>query len=159
MIVVRHQAIGVAEPVESFSSLSEYLEELLAIGVVEEDALICVTTGCDVVHHPFVFDPQRLLDDLTTTIASLKKKEQKCITQAKKLIAKEEVAAQSFQILQTVPGVGPVTAIALLTLFRRHLNTNRKQIVALAGRCGRKVEPPEVLSLGSESGRITSTER
>ena len=77
--------------------------------------------------------PQELLTELTETITSLKKKERECISRAKKLIVKEEVTAQSFQVLQTVPGVGPVTAIALLTLFRRYLNTNRKQIVALAG--------------------------
>jgi transposase len=33
----------------------------------------------------------------------------------------------------TIPGVGPVTAITLLALFRRYPETNRKQIVALAG--------------------------
>ena len=58
VVVVRHQTIGMTEPVESRNSLSEYLEELLAIGVVEKDILICITAGSDVIHRAWVFDPQ-----------------------------------------------------------------------------------------------------
>ena len=77
--------------------------------------------------------PRELLSELTETITSLKEKEQECIARAKKLIEEEGSAAESLQVLMTIPGVGPVTAITLLALFRRYPGTNRKQIVALAG--------------------------
>ena len=76
---------------------------------------------------------RELLSELTETITSLKEKEQECIAQAKKLIEEEKEAAQSLQVLLSIPGVGPITAITLLILFRRYPGTNRKQIVALAG--------------------------
>ncbi len=75
--------------------------------------------------------PKEVLEELTETVTSLKEKEQECITQAQKLIKEEEAAAQSFQVLMSIPGVGPVTAITLVALFRRYPGTNRKQIVAL----------------------------
>ncbi len=77
--------------------------------------------------------PGELLAELAETIASLKEKEQRCITQAQKLIEEEEAASWSLQSLISIPGLGPVTAITLLALFRRYPGTNRKQIVALAG--------------------------
>ena len=77
--------------------------------------------------------PKELLEELTDMIASLKEKEQECIAQAQRLSKEEEGAAQSLQLLMSITGVGPVTAITLLALFRRYPNTNRKQIVALGG--------------------------
>lgn len=77
--------------------------------------------------------PKELLHELTDTITSLKEKEQVCIARAQELIAEEEKAAASFQVLLSLPGVGPITALTLLTLFRRYPDTNRRQIVALAG--------------------------
>jgi len=77
--------------------------------------------------------PEELLEEISETIASLKEKERKCIARAKGLIVEDKAATQSLQLLMSIPGVGPVTAITLLTLFRRYPSTNRKQIVALAG--------------------------
>lgn len=77
--------------------------------------------------------PKELLAELTDMITSLKEREQGCIARAQKLIAEEKKASESFQALLSIPGVGPITALTLLTLFRRYPNTNRRQIVALAG--------------------------
>jgi len=66
-------------------------------------------------------------------IMALKEKEQECLARAQKLIEKEEAAANSLQALLSIPGVGPITAITLLMLFRRYPHTNRRQIIALAG--------------------------
>ncbi len=77
--------------------------------------------------------PKELLAELSNTITSLKEREQVCIARAQKLIGGEEAASESFQVLLSIPGVGPITALTLLTLFRRYPNTNRRQIVALAG--------------------------
>ncbi len=79
------------------------------------------------------FTPKELLAELAETITSLREKERACIARAQKLIAEEEKAAASFQVLLSLPGVGPITALTLLTLFRRYPHTNRRQIVALAG--------------------------
>lgn len=77
--------------------------------------------------------PKELLAELTDMITSLKEREQGCIARAQKLIAEEKKASESFEALLSIPGVGPITALTLLTLFRRYPNTNRRQIVALAG--------------------------
>jgi len=77
--------------------------------------------------------PKGLLAELTGMITSLKEKERECIARAQELIAEEEKAAASFQALLSIPGVGPITALTLLALFRRYPDTNRRQIVALAG--------------------------
>ena len=58
MVMVRHQAIRVTEPVEPFGRPFQYLEELLPIGIIEKDILIRVTAGSDVIHCTWVFDPQ-----------------------------------------------------------------------------------------------------
>ncbi|MGQ9733301.1 MAG: IS110 family transposase [Candidatus Zipacnadales bacterium] len=79
------------------------------------------------------FTPKELLAELTDMITSLKEREQVCIAQAQELIEEEEGAAGSLQVLLSIPGVGPITAITLLTLFRRYPHTNRREIVALAG--------------------------
>jgi transposase len=77
--------------------------------------------------------PKELLAELTDMSMALKEKEQECIARAQKLIEGEETALESFQVLLSIPGVGPITAITLLALFRRYPHTNRRQIVALAG--------------------------
>lgn len=76
--------------------------------------------------------PQELLDELTDTITSLKEKERDCVARAQELIGEEEGAADLLQVLLSIPGVGPITTITLLALFRRYPHTNRRQIVALA---------------------------
>lgn len=77
--------------------------------------------------------PKELLVELSGTIASLKEREKGCVARAQKLIVEEKKAAGAFQALLSIPGVGPITAITLLALFRRYPDTNRRQIVALAG--------------------------
>jgi len=77
--------------------------------------------------------PKELLVELSEMITALKEKEQECIAGAQRLVEEEEVAADSLQALLSIPGVGPITAITLLALFRRYPDTNRRQIVALVG--------------------------
>lgn len=77
--------------------------------------------------------PTGLIDELTDTITSLKKKEKECIACLEKLISEEEEGSKSLQALLSISGVGPITAITLVALFRRYPDTNRREIVALAG--------------------------
>jgi hypothetical protein len=58
MVVVPHQAVGVAEPVEPLDHRSQDLKELSPVLIVEEDILPSVPAGGDVVHRPFIFDAQ-----------------------------------------------------------------------------------------------------
>ncbi len=63
MIMVAHQAIGVAEPVKALSDMSQRAEEELAVGVVFEDRPLLIAAGSDVIEGAVVFDPQRVSHD------------------------------------------------------------------------------------------------
>ena len=77
--------------------------------------------------------PKALLDELAVTIESLKEKEKACVARMQALISEEKSASSALQALLSIPGVGSITAITLLTLFLRYPGTDRRQIVALAG--------------------------
>jgi transposase len=74
-----------------------------------------------------------LLSKLEGEIVESKGKEAGYIAQATAIIAEDEAAALSLEALLSIPGVGPITAITLLALFRKYCDANRQQIVALAG--------------------------
>ena len=57
MIVIAHQAIGVAEPVKSLEDVKKNAEKELSIGFVFKDRLSLVAAGGDVVECSVVFDP------------------------------------------------------------------------------------------------------
>ena len=72
-------------------------------------------------------------EDLDTEIVALKEKEKGQIRQAEKLIAEHEHAKSSLENLLSIPGIGPITALTLLVVFRKYPGTNRNRIVALVG--------------------------
>ena len=45
----------------------------------------------------------------------------------------DEQAAIRLTAMLSTPGIGPITALTLLALFRKYADVNRSQIVALAG--------------------------
>ena len=45
----------------------------------------------------------------------------------------DEEEEQRLDALLSIPGIGPITALTLVALFRKYLDANRSQIVALAG--------------------------
>jgi hypothetical protein len=57
VIVIAHQAIGVAEPVKSLDDVKKNAEKELSIGFVLKDRLSLVAAGGDVVECSVVFDP------------------------------------------------------------------------------------------------------
>jgi len=74
-----------------------------------------------------------LLDELETEISELKGKEKQYLVAAQRIVAEDEQAARRLDVLLTIPGIGPITALTLLALFRKYPDANRGQIVALVG--------------------------
>ena len=74
-----------------------------------------------------------LLDNLRANIAELKEKEAGYVRRAQEMIEEDARDSSILQVLMTIPGLGPITAVTLLVFFRRYCGTNRQQIVALAG--------------------------
>ena len=77
--------------------------------------------------------PQALLAELEAEIAELKGKEREHLVAAQEIVEEDEQAAQRLSALLSMPGVGPITGLTLLALFRKYPDSNRSQIVALAG--------------------------
>jgi len=77
--------------------------------------------------------PQALLSELVAEIAELKGREHQHLVAAQAIVEEDEQAAQPLSALLSIPGVGLVTALTLLALFRKYPDANRSQIVALAG--------------------------
>ena len=87
-------------------------------------------------HEALNHDPatsRDLLDELETEIAELKNKEQLYLVAGQRIVVEDEQAARQFAALLSIPGIGPITALTLLALFRKYPTANRNQIVALAG--------------------------
>lgn len=77
--------------------------------------------------------PQSVLDELQATIVSLKKEEARHIVRAQEAVSEDKKAAQQMTCLSSILGIGPITALTLLALFRKYPGTNRNQVVALVG--------------------------
>lgn len=56
--MVRHQAVGMADPAKTLNDSTKDFEEATPIGVVEEDLRPRVPATGDVVQSAFVFEPQ-----------------------------------------------------------------------------------------------------
>lgn len=74
-----------------------------------------------------------LLAEIRTEIADLKRKEKQQVGAGEGLVARDQDTVHRFALLQSIPGVGPITALTLLALFRKYADANRSQIVALVG--------------------------
>ena len=66
-------------------------------------------------------------------IESLTNKEIKIIEAIKKIIAKDEKLYKSYLNIQTIKGIGEISAIVLLHHFIKYPDTNQREIVSLAG--------------------------
>ncbi len=98
--------------------------------------------------------PQALLAELEAEIAKLKGKEREHLVAAQEIVEEDEQAAQRLSALLSMPGVGPITGLTLLALFRKYPNANRSQIVALAG-----FDPIQFLSGTSVHGKSRISKR
>ncbi|MBU0595590.1 IS110 family transposase [Candidatus Bipolaricaulota bacterium] len=82
-------------------------------------------------HDPATSDV--LLDEIRAEIGELKHKEKRQVDAAQKLVKEDPETKERLELLLSIPGVGPITALTLLALFRKYGNANRSQIVALSG--------------------------
>jgi len=55
--MVGHQTVGVTNPVVPCNDVLQDIEETEPVLVIQEDVLTSITTGGDVVHRVFIFDP------------------------------------------------------------------------------------------------------
>jgi transposase len=95
-----------------------------------------------------------LLSGLRREIEDLKTRETRQIAQAQAVAAKDEDAARRLDALLSTPGIGPITALTLLALFRKYPNVNRQQLVALGG-----LDPIQVQSGTSVHGKSRISKR
>ena len=59
VVVVIHEAVGMADPVESIYHVSKDIEEVSSVLVIQEDGLLSVAPGGDMVEGTFEFYSQR----------------------------------------------------------------------------------------------------
>ena len=95
-----------------------------------------------------------LLAEVRTEIAELKRKEKQQVGAGEDLVTRDQDTAHRFTLLLSIPGVGPITALILLALFRKYANANRSQIVALAG-----FDPIQIQSGTSVHGKSRISKR
>ena len=95
-----------------------------------------------------------LLTELEAEISELKKKEKQYLDAAQRLAEGEGEASQRLNALLSILGVGPITALTLLALFRKYPDANRSQLVALAG-----FDPIQVQSGTSVHGKSRISKR
>jgi len=113
-------------------SLAESIQARLACYRVAQKARV----ACQGVVEALSQDPatpKELLAELKAEIADLKVKENHHLVAAERLVEGDAQAGQRLVALLSIPGVGPITALTLLSLFRKYMDANRRQIVALAG--------------------------
>jgi transposase len=113
-------------------SLAESIQARLACYRVAQKARVAYQNVLEALSQ----DPatsSRLLAELRAEIAELKAKEKQHLDAAQQLVEEDEQAAQRLAALLSIPGIGPITALTLVTLFRKYADANRSQIVALAG--------------------------
>ena len=71
--------------------------------------------------------------DLKKRISIFKKQEKEILDQISSVIAKDDALQKGFENIKSIVGIGNVAAMALLHLFICYENTNRAQVVSLAG--------------------------
>jgi len=124
---------GYAEAVQlARDSLAESVQARLVCYRVAQKARVAHLGVLEALSHDPA-TPSTLLAELKEEIAELKARERHHLVAAQRIAEGEEQAAQQFDSLLSIPGLGPITALTLLALFRKYPGANRSQIVALVG--------------------------
>jgi len=137
----------------SHDALAQALAARLAWHRVIQKARVAYQGLLDALDH----DPgteRELSRDLRRSIADLKEREKAQLAAAQAIISTDEQTAQRFRALLSVPGIGPMTALTLFTLFRKYPDINRQQLVALGG-----LDPIQVQSGTSVHGKSRISKR
>ena len=67
MVVIGHEAVGVAKPIVSFIDMLKGIEEVLTILVVFKDGLFFITPGGDMIDGAGIFYTERACHDATVS--------------------------------------------------------------------------------------------
>jgi transposase len=116
----------------SHDPLSEAIQARLACYRVAQKARVAYQG----LHEALENDPataRTLLSELKREIVALKDKEQLYLVAAQRIVEEDERMGRRLDALLSIPGIGPITALTLLALFRKYPGATRSQIVALAG--------------------------
>ncbi|MCX7635351.1 MAG: transposase, partial [Syntrophales bacterium] len=92
--------------------------------------------------------PTELMEMMTRELKSLKETEKQLLAQMEQSIEENCTLKEDYQLLRTIKGIGKISAIALLTLFRTYPDTSRGEITALVG-----LDPTKTESGTSIKGR------
>ena len=134
-------------------ALAEAIRARLACYRVAQKARVAYQNVFEALSH----DPAtsgELLGEIREEIRESKAKEKQQIYAAQKLIEDDSDTNSRFDLLLSIPGVGPITALTLVALFRKYANSNRSQIVALAG-----FDPIQIQSGTSVHGKSRISKR
>jgi len=141
-----------AAPLEN-DALAEAIQARLACYRVAQKARVAYQNVLEALSQ----DPatsEALLADLRVEIAALKEKEKRHLDAAQQRVEGDDEASQRLGTLLSIPGVGPITALTLLSLFRKSPDANRSQIVALVG-----FDPIQIQSGTSVHGKSRISKR
>jgi len=137
----------------SHDALAQSLAARLACHRVIQKARVAYQGLLDALDH----DPgteRELVRELRDAIAELKEQEKAQLAAAQAIISTDEQTARRFHALLSVPGIGPMTALTLFTVFRKYPDINRQQLVALGG-----LDPIQVQSGTSVHGKSRISKR
>jgi transposase len=95
-----------------------------------------------------------LLSGLRREVEDLKLRETRQLEEAQAVLVADADAARRLNVLLSIPGIGPITALTLLALFRKYPHVNRQQLVALGG-----LDPIQVQSGTSVHGKSRISKR
>jgi transposase len=134
-------------------ALAQAVAARLACHRVVQKARVAYQGLLDALEH----DPateKGLLSGLRREVAELKLRETRQLEEARAVVAADADAAKRLNVLLSIPGIGPMTALTLLALFRKYPGVNRQQLVALGG-----LDPIQIQSGTSVHGKSRISKR
>ena len=134
-------------------ALAQAVAARLACHRVVQKARVAYQGLLDALEH----DPateKGLLSGLRREVAELKLRETRQLEEAQAVVAADAGAAKRLNVLLSIPGIGPMTALTLLALFRKYPDVNRQQLVALGG-----LDPIQIQSGTSVHGKSRISKR
>lgn len=137
----------------SHDSLAESVQARLACYRVAQKARVAYQGLYEALENDPA-TPRALLSEIETEITELKHKEELYLIATQRIAAKDEQTRHQLDALLSIPGIGPITALTLLALFRKYPGATRSQIVALAG-----LDPIQFQSGSSVHGKTRISKR
>ena len=96
--------------------------------------------------------PPLLLEELAAEVQHQRQREETLLRTTIDWVERQPGLGVAFHRLQTIPGIGPVTALCLLQLEETYPDANRQELTALAGldprekQSGTSLHPPKQIS-------------